>query len=53
MAVPGRAIHAGADINPTATWWEQAKPFMDYMSRCSYILAQGKFVGDVAVLLRR
>ena len=46
--VPGRAIHAGADINPTATWWNQAKPFMDYMSRCSYLLAEGKFVGDVA-----
>ena len=45
---PGRAYHAGIDINPTATWWEQSKPFMDYMSRCSYLLAQGKFVGDVA-----
>lgn len=45
---PGRAYHAGIDINPTATWWEQSKPFMDYTSRCSYLLAQGKFVGDVA-----
>ncbi len=45
---PGRAYHAGIDINPTATWWEQSRPFMDYMSRCSYLLAQGKFVGDVA-----
>ena len=45
---PGRAYHAGIDINPTATWWQQARPFMDYMSRCSYMLAQGKFVGDVA-----
>ena len=45
---PGRAYHAGIDINPTATWWNQAKPFMDYMSRCSYLLAEGKFVGDVA-----
>ena len=45
---PGRAYHAGIDINPTATWWEQSKPFIDYMSRCSYLLAQGKFVGDVA-----
>ena len=45
---PGRAYHAGIDINPTATWWQQARPFMDYMSRCSYLLAQGKFVGDVA-----
>jgi hypothetical protein len=45
--LPGRAYHAGSDINPTTTWWEQAKPFMDYLSRCSYILKQGKFVGDV------
>ncbi len=46
--LPGRAIHAGADINPAATWWQQSKPFMDYMSRCSYLLSQGKFVSDVA-----
>lgn len=45
---PGRAYHAGIDINPTATWWEQSKPFMDYMARCSYLLSQGKFVADVA-----
>ena len=48
FGLPGRAYHAGIDINPTATWWNQAKPFMDYMSRCSYLLAQGRFVGDVA-----
>lgn len=46
--LPGRAYHAGADINPTATWWEQAKPFMEYLARCSYLLKQGKFAGDVA-----
>lgn len=46
--LPGRAYHAGSDINPTTTWWEQAKPFMDYLSRCSYMLRQGTFVGDVA-----
>jgi hypothetical protein len=46
--LPGRAYHAGSDINPTTTWWEQGKPFMDYLSRCSYLLKQGKFVGDVA-----
>jgi len=46
--LPGRAYHAGADINPTTTWWEQAKPFMDYLSRCSHMLKQGKFMGDVA-----
>jgi hypothetical protein len=46
--LPGRAYHAGSDINPTTTWWEQSRPFMDYLSRCSYMLKQGKFVGDVA-----
>ena len=46
--LPGRSIHAGSDINPAVTWWEQSKPFMEYMSRSSYLLAQGKFVADVA-----
>ncbi len=45
---PGRAYHAGVDINPTATWWEQSKPFIEYLSRSSYLLAEGLFVGDVA-----
>jgi len=48
FGLPGRAYHAGSDINPTTTWWNQAKPFMDYLSRCSYMLRQGTFVGDVA-----
>ncbi len=46
--LPGRTYHAGIDINPATTWWENAKPFMDYMARCSYLLRQGLFVGDVA-----
>jgi len=46
--LPGRAYHAGIDVNQTATWWQQAKPFMDYLSRCSYLLKQGQFVADVA-----
>jgi len=46
--LPGRAYHAGSDINPTATWWQQATPFMDYLARCSFLLRQGKFVADVA-----
>jgi len=44
---PGRAYHAGTDINSQSTWWPVAKPFMDYLSRCSYMLQQGLFVGDV------
>lgn len=48
FGVPGRAYHAGVDINPTTTWWENAKPFNDYLSRTSYLLSQGLFVADVA-----
>ncbi len=44
--LPGRTYHAGYDINPGTTWWEKSKPFMDYLSRCSYLLQQGLFVGD-------
>lgn len=44
---PGFVYHAGEHINVNATWWEMARPFMDYLSRCSYMLRQGNFVGDV------
>jgi hypothetical protein len=46
--LPGRAYHAGSDINPTTTWWQQAGPFMDYLARCSFLLRQGIFAADVA-----
>jgi hypothetical protein len=45
--LPGRTYHAGYDMNPGTTWWDKSKPFMDYLSRCSYLLQQGLFVGDV------
>jgi len=45
--LPGRTYHAGYDINPGTTWWNKSKPFMDYLARCSYLLQQGLFVGDV------
>ncbi|MCD6331858.1 MAG: hypothetical protein J7L89_01150, partial [Bacteroidales bacterium] len=48
FGIPGRTYHAGLDVNPTTTWWKYAGPFMDYLSRCSYMLRQGKFVADVA-----
>jgi hypothetical protein len=44
--LPGRTYHAGYDINPGTTWWGKSKPFMDYLSRCSYLLQQGLFVAD-------
>lgn len=30
------------------TWAEQAKPWMEYLGRVSYLLQQGRFAGDVA-----
>ena len=45
--LPGRAYHAGTDINPTSTLWPKIKPFMDYLARCSHMLRQGRFVADV------
>jgi hypothetical protein len=46
--LPGRAYHAGSDINPMTTWWQQAAPFMEYLARCSSLLRQGLFAADVA-----
>ena len=45
--LPGRTLHAGYDMNPGTTWWDKSKPFVEYLSRCSYLLQQGLFVGDV------
>ena len=45
--LPGRTYHAGYDMNPGTTWWNKSKPFMDYLARCSHLLQQGLFVGDV------
>ena len=44
---PGWAYHAGTHMGPTRVWWPMARPFIDYLSRCSYLLQQGLFVGDV------
>jgi hypothetical protein len=44
---PGWVYHAGTHMGPSLAWWPKAKPFIDYLSRCSYLLQQGLFVGDV------
>lgn len=48
VGYPGRSYHAGVDMNPQVVWWSKARPFMDYLSRCCYMLQQGMFVADVA-----
>lgn len=44
---PGWVYHAGTHISPSIAWWSKAKPWIDYLSRCSYMLQQGLFVADV------
>lgn len=46
---PGFAYHAGEHLNVNTTWWDQVKPFMDYLGRCSYMLRQGNFVADACL----
>lgn len=47
---PGNTM-VGTHLHRNITWAEQAKPFMDYLSRVSYILQHGKFVADIVYLL--
>ena len=45
--LPGNYYHAGTHINPNRVWWPMARPFIDYLSRCCYMLRKGLFVADV------
>ncbi len=44
---PGWVYHAGTHFGPSIAWWPKAGPWVDYLSRCSYLLQQGLFVADV------
>lgn len=44
---PGWVYGAGTHINTNLVWWPMAKPFLTYLSRCSFMLQRGLFVGDV------
>jgi len=45
---PGFVYHAGEHFNVNTTWWDQAGPLIEYMSRCGHMLQQGLFAADVA-----
>ena len=38
----------GINLDRTNTWFEKAKPWMDYISRSQFLLQQGRFVADAA-----
>jgi hypothetical protein len=44
---PGYEYFAGTHFNPQITWWKQSHAFTNYISRCQFLLQQGKFVADV------
>jgi len=48
---PGYEFCAGQHFTPNIAWWEQSAAFFLYLSRCQYMLQQGKFVGDVCFYL--
>jgi hypothetical protein len=45
--LPGYAYHAGTHMGPNVAWWPMAGPFIDYLSRCSFLLQEGQPVADV------
>jgi hypothetical protein len=47
---PGNTM-VGTHLHRNITWAEQAKPFIDYLSRTSLMLQQGHFVADIVYLL--
>jgi hypothetical protein len=40
----------GLHYERTNTWWEDSKPWHEYLARCQYMLRQGTFVADVLSL---
>ncbi|HEY4245910.1 MAG TPA: glycosyl hydrolase [Lacunisphaera sp.] len=40
----------GLHYERTNTWWEFSGPWHEYLTRCQYMLRQGKFVADVLKL---
>ncbi|MHB1023418.1 MAG: glycosyl hydrolase [Acidobacteriaceae bacterium] len=47
--VPGLTLGInGQGFNRNETWADEAGPWINYLARCSYLLQQGRFYGDVA-----
>ncbi len=38
----------GFHFERTETWWEQGKPWIDYITHCQFLLQQGRAVADAA-----
>jgi hypothetical protein len=40
----------GTHFGRTQTWWKQSPPWFSYITRCQFLLQQGRFVGDLLYL---
>ena len=50
-AAPGMGMGPfGLHYERTQTWWEQSKPWHEYLARCQSLLQQGLFAADIAYL---
>jgi len=38
----------GTHFDRTSTWWEQGRAWIQYVTRCQYLLQSGRFVADAA-----
>jgi hypothetical protein len=46
--VPGMSMGPwGINFERSNTWWKDGSAWIDYLSRCQYLLQQGRFVADV------
>jgi len=51
QCVPGVSFYSvGTVFSRAVTWWEQSKPWHEYVARCQHVLRQGRFVADVCFL---
>jgi sugar phosphate isomerase/epimerase len=48
---PGVNTWFGTEFNRNNTWFEYAKPWIDYLRRCSVMLQAGRHVADVAYFI--
>lgn len=47
-AVPGMTMGPfGCFFNRNTTWWSKGKTWLEYLTRCQYMLQQGTFVADM------
>lgn len=45
-AKPGYVYFAGTHFERSITWWNETPALLRYLSRCSFLLQQGKFAAD-------